>query len=200
MGHEALTLLSCKALKVQGKDTGLPGARQHFYGTFVSFGVNVTSASFCSCGLEQDYENCCGVFHSGKSLPQSAVLLMRSRYSAFALKNAQYLIETLHPSQRSGNESLRFKESFHDIEWVGLEILDLVKGGVGEKEGVVEFVASYKAPGPGQLRERSKFVYEDGRWFYVTGLVEPAKKLGRNEACWCMSTKKFKKCHGRPSN
>ncbi|MDF1666194.1 MAG: YchJ family protein [Planctomycetota bacterium] len=159
----------------------------------------MSKESNCLCGLEQSYEKCCGVFHSGRELPQRAEQLMRSRYSAFATQKTQYLIESLHPSQRTEKDAANLRESFQNIEWVGLEIVDKVKGEAEDNEGVVEFVASYKSPGPNQLQERSKFVKEDGRWFYVTGLMKPSKKLGRNDPCWCMSGKKMKKCHGRSS-
>ncbi|MEZ5505160.1 MAG: YchJ family metal-binding protein [Gammaproteobacteria bacterium] len=48
----------------------------------------------------------------------------------------------------------------------------------------------------GTLHERSRFVKEDGRWFYLDGEMLPLPSPGRNDPCWCGSGQKFKKCHG----
>ena len=91
---------------------------------------------------------------------------MRSRFSAFALGLAPYLLATWHPSTRP--ESL----DLDDVTWRRLQIVETVAGGAGDTEGIGEFRASYRgADGAGLLHERSRFVREDGRWFYVDGDV-----------------------------
>jgi SEC-C motif-containing protein len=83
---------------------------------------------------------------------------MRSRFSAFALGLDSYLWESWHPSTRP--ESLDLDA---DIIWRKLQIVDTAPG-------VVEFRASYRGPaGSGVLHERSRFVHEGSRWFYVDG-------------------------------
>lgn len=90
---------------------------------------------------------------------------MRSRFSAFAVRNADYLLATWHPSTRP--TSLDLDES---VDWTQLDIVDVAAGSAGDETGVVEFVAFYRDAGSGafgQQRERSTFVREDGQWFYV---------------------------------
>jgi hypothetical protein len=59
----------------------------------------------CPCGLGDGYESCCGRLHAGAPAP-TAESLMRSRYSAFAVGDAGYLLRTWHPSGRPQNLSL----------------------------------------------------------------------------------------------
>jgi SEC-C motif domain protein len=90
---------------------------------------------------------------------------MRSRYSAFALGDVAYLLASWHPSTRPSDLT-----PDDDVTWRRLQIVDAVAGGPDATEGVVEFRASYRTPtGAGLLHERSRFVREDGRWFYVDG-------------------------------
>ena len=95
---------------------------------------------------------------------------MRSRYSAFVLGLADYLLATWHPSTRP--PTLELEAGTH---WLGLEVrAHRLPGGDGKDEakGEVEFVARSRVAGKGQrLHECSRFVREDGRWFYVDGDV-----------------------------
>jgi len=78
-----------------------------------------------------------------------------------------------------------------------LLIIAREKGESSDSEGVVEFAADYQG---GQLHERSRFLKEEGKWFYLNGDILPpvtAAKVGRNDPCPCGSGKKFKKCCGR---
>ncbi len=83
---------------------------------------------------------------------------MRSRYSAFATGRAQYLLDTWHPSTRPATMDL------DDSRWYRLDILSTSKGGPLDSTGTVEFEAFYRG---GSQRERSSFVREQGRWFYL---------------------------------
>jgi SEC-C motif domain protein len=89
---------------------------------------------------------------------------MRSRYSAFVLCNEQYLLATWHPSRRP--ESVLFASN---QKWLGLRIVDARV--TGEATGEVEFIARSRASNAAAVRhhERSRFVRESGRWFYVDG-------------------------------
>lgn len=51
----------------------------------------------CPCCSGNLYSTCCKPFHQG-SLPKNAEELMRSRYSAYALNLADYIVETTHPA------------------------------------------------------------------------------------------------------
>ncbi|WP_322409347.1 YchJ family protein [Microbacterium invictum] len=99
--------------------------------------------------------------------PETAEELMRSRFRAFRDGDVAWLLRTWHPSTRP--KTLDLKD---DPVWRGLQIVDTVGGGSGDAEGVVEFRATYRTGGGvGILHERSRFVREDGRWFYVDGDV-----------------------------
>lgn len=94
---------------------------------------------------------------------------MRSRYTAFVLRDGKYLLETWHPGTRP--DSL---DPDADTRWLGLEILDVGGGARGEKRGTVEFAASYRMTGVAGVqvqRERSRFVRQSERWWYLDGVV-----------------------------
>jgi len=90
---------------------------------------------------------------------------MRSRYAAFATGDAAYVRETWHPGKRPDDVSLD-----PGIRWTGLEVLAVEAGGPGDARGVVEFRAHWREAGrPGVLHERSRFVRQSGRWWYLDG-------------------------------
>ncbi|HWD05582.1 MAG TPA: YchJ family protein [Amycolatopsis sp.] len=123
------------------------------------------AAENCPCGLPQPYAECCGRFHDGRQTAPTAELLMRSRYSAFALRKPAYLLATWHASTRP--KRLRLD----DREWTGLDILGRTGGGLLQNEGTVEFRAHYRGGGrTGSQHENSRFVREAGQWFYVDAL------------------------------
>jgi len=116
----------------------------------------------CPCGLPKVYGECCAREHSGAE-PLTAERLMRSRYSAFATGDAEYLLLTWHPSTRPA--TLRLDP---DVQWLGLDVLGVTGGSAFEREGTVEFVARYRVHrAEGQQHERSRFRREDGRWRYL---------------------------------
>ena len=119
----------------------------------------------CPCGTGVPYDACCGPFHRGTAVAPTAEKLMRSRYSAFALGDAEYLLRTWHASTRP--RSVRLDSA---RQWVGLTIDATDGGGLLHKTGTVEFTASYKDGAfTGSQHEKSRFVREDGQWFYVDG-------------------------------
>lgn len=94
---------------------------------------------------------------------------MRSRYCAFVMKNEPYLLETWHSTKRP--ESIPFEAG---IKWLGLTIVnDNERAGQAE----VEFIARFRIGGgsAARLHERSRFVKEAGRWFYVDGQLMESK-------------------------
>lgn len=162
----------------------------------------MSTGDACPCGRAVPYADCCGALHRGMRQARTAEDLMRSRYSAFSRGEVDYLMRTLHPSKRRPEEP-ELEESVKALQWVGLTITDVVAGGEADQTGIVEFDARYRAGGvPGLLHERSRFVREDGAWFYLDGDVsapgQPARAQGRNEMCACGSGKKFKRCCGAP--
>ena len=118
----------------------------------------------CPCGKGL-YETCCGRFHEDLALASNAEELMRSRYSAFVLKNESYLLSTWHPSTRP-QEPLFNEDS---TQWMGLTVKHFNEAS-DQLSATVEFVAIYKINGKAhRLHEISDFVYEDKLWLYVDG-------------------------------
>ena len=122
---------------------------------------------FCHCGIGKSYDACCGRCHSGLEGAANAELLMRSRYSAYVLSLEDYLLATWHASTRPA--SLDFSDS-GKTKWLGLEVKR--HAGIDANRAQVEFVARYKTGGMSAVRlhEISDFVFEDGQWFYVSGV------------------------------
>lgn len=119
----------------------------------------------CQCGSGMTYRACCGRWHAGEPAP-TAQALMRSRFSAFVLRNESYLLATWHPRTRPASVGFDPNQ-----KWLGLEIVDALDRSATKAE--VEFIARYRiGGGPAKrLHERSRFVQEQGRWFYVDGDV-----------------------------
>jgi SEC-C motif-containing protein len=111
------------------------------------------------------FVDCCGRFidHFSERPAPDAEHLMRSRYSAFVLARADYLLASWHSRTRPA--SLDFEAG---AKWLGLEVRDHKVTGPDTAE--VEFVARCRVGGKAtRMHERSRFVREDGRWFYVDG-------------------------------
>ncbi|MCL2586471.1 MAG: YchJ family metal-binding protein [Streptosporangiales bacterium] len=120
----------------------------------------------CPCGLGDDYDACCGRFHAGAPAP-TAEALMRSRYSAFAVGDVDYLKRTWHPSSLPADLALD-----PGIAWTRLAVLDTAGGGIFDTTGTVRFRAIYTHAGKrGVQAENSRFIRQDGAWIYL-GPVE----------------------------
>ncbi|MFF9774743.1 YchJ family protein [Streptomyces sp. NPDC013978] len=115
----------------------------------------------CPCGLPEAYEACCGRYHSGSAAAPTAEALMRSRYSAFVMRDEGYLLRSWHPRTRPAE--VAFDAT---MRWTGLEILDTRDGTSFHTTGTVTFRASFRG---GSLHERSRFERVDGAWVYVDG-------------------------------
>ncbi|MFI5806040.1 YchJ family protein [Streptomyces sp. NPDC051561] len=123
------------------------------------------SVAPCPCGREQSYAACCGPFHRGGAAAPTAERLMRSRYSAFVMLDAAYLLRTWHPTTRPASLDLDRHQ-----RWTGLDILGATGGSAFHQEGTVEFRAHYVHDGqPDSQQELSRFVRADGQWVYLDG-------------------------------
>ena len=111
------------------------------------------------------FSACCGPYlnqHASTPAPD-AEALMRSRYSAFVLSRRDYLLATWHASTRPTNLTLD-----PAAKWLGLDVRSHTTQDTDHAK--VEFVARYREGGRAvRLRERSRFVRESGRWFYIDG-------------------------------
>jgi SEC-C motif-containing protein len=122
----------------------------------------------CPCGNPLAYAQCCGRYHAGRAQLQApdAPALMRSRYSAYVLDLPDYLLATWHVSTRPAVLQAEPAE----LKWLGLEVRQ--HAAQDADHATVEFVARSKLGGRAhRLHETSRFVREDGRWFYVDGEV-----------------------------
>jgi len=166
--------------------------------------------SVCPCrSLDQNklaFEDCCLPLIEGKLPPSTAEALMRSRYSAYVVKNINYIANTqttVKDEVFDKEEALKWAES---SDWLGLEIKKTQKGGLSDHTGIVEFVANYKDKESGtelKHHETSLFTKENGMWKFKEGQIHGAQplkrlepKVGRNDPCSCGSGKKYKKCCG----
>ncbi len=123
------------------------------------------AAAPCPCGLPLSLADCCGRWLAGPLHLRApdAERLMRSRYSAFVREQADYLRHTWHPSTRP--PSIDFEPG---MRWLGLQVLRHQV--IDDTHASVEFVARNKLGGRAQrLHEISRFVRDDGRWFYLDG-------------------------------
>ncbi|MET8680188.1 YchJ family metal-binding protein [Streptomyces sp. NPDC004647] len=121
----------------------------------------------CPCGLPATYDACCGRLHRGEARAATPAQLMRSRFSAFAVHDAAYLLRSWHPSTRPAG--IDFDPA---MRWQRLDIVGGTGGGPFGSEGTVEFRAHYTRHGhAGELHEISRFVRHDGAWVYLDGVV-----------------------------
>ena len=153
----------------------------------------------CPCGAEKPFEFCCGPYLKRQSVPPTAEALMRSRFTAFELRDADYLRDSWDPGQRPA--SLNFEGDTRT--WSRLEIVGTIGGGDNDERGVVEFKAQFELGDDTYLlHEVSRFHRVEGRWVYLDGTIQYHGKIAhkgeilRNAPCPCGSGKKYKKCCG----
>ena len=155
-------------------------------------------SEICPCRSGKSYVSCCEPYHTGAQTAGSAEALMRSRYSAFALAQAQYLIDTWEggscPSLTDLQDDFQ-AQRVRGERWVNLKIIS-AQGGELDEQGEVSFIASLISEQQLILfSEVSQFIKRDGRWLYCAGESSLSRrKLHRNEPCPCESGKKWKRC------
>lgn len=124
----------------------------------------------CPCHSGKKYKKCCQPFHIGAKAG-NAQLLMRSRYSAYALKLAEYIMATTHPNNPDytydtstwKNNILQFCDN---TNFEGLKVLEFLDG---ENEAFVKFDALLSGA---HFIEKSRFLKVEGRWMYESGVFE----------------------------
>lgn len=131
--------------------------------------AGMSQRSLCPCGSGDAFGACCGPLHagrgSGRVTAPTAERLMRSRYSAFAIRDDAYLLSTWHPSTRPRTVALG-----PEVVWRKLEVVEVVDGGEHDRTGTVAFRAHFWDAARrerGVLEERSRFVREEGQWCYL---------------------------------
>lgn len=131
-----------------------------------------TSIKYCPCGSQQRYLDCCGLYLIKKQLPATPEALMRSRYTAYVEKNADYIRKTMRePALLHFNKKSILKST---TEWQGLQVIKTYLDPNNSHIGYVEFIARYKQGGlQGNIHELSEFRYEQNKWCYIDGIQPP---------------------------
>ncbi|MBQ0720752.1 MAG: hypothetical protein KBT88_09595 [Gammaproteobacteria bacterium] len=122
----------------------------------------------CPCTSGLPPVQCCQPLLNNEQPAETAVALMRSRYSAYTLGDESYLLRTWHSTTRPAQLDLNNNQQ----NWQRLKIIDSTAGRADDDSGEVEFVAIYKIKGRAErLHERSRFGREDQQWRYIDGLI-----------------------------
>lgn len=159
--------------------------------------------TLCPCHSQQAYHECCQPIHADHRAAATPEQLMRARYSAHVLGLVDFVVDTYHPSCHADEQRAAIAESI-DSDWLKLDVHSQEPGSHPD-EGFVTFSAYFAQDGQTLcLTERSRFLREDGVWYYIDGTFPAADerdpesrvKIGRNDPCRCGSGKKFKKCCG----
>lgn len=155
----------------------------------------------CPCGL-QEYSNCCAIYHRGDRVAPTPEALMRSRYSAYALADMDYVKKTMLGQALESFDESSAKVWALSVKWLGLQILRVKTQ--SNDCGFVEFIARFiEGDKERSIRELSEFQKVGERWYYIDGTYQKPQensrpsKVGRNSPCPCNSQKKYKNCHGK---
>ncbi len=134
----------------------------------------------CPCHSGKPYSACCEPYHRG-DLPDNALALMRSRFSAYALKLTDYIIQTTSPQKLKESKDLKkWKAEIlffcENTIFENLEILEFIPPNEQEKKAFVTFKAHLKQNDIDvSFTEKSRFEKIDGKWFYLDGKVSPSQ-------------------------
>lgn len=147
------------------------------------------------------YSDCCQPYHDAFDKndngvkAESAERLMRTRYSAFVLQKADYIVKTTLPAQQALLDIKSIESWARETNWAGLEIVSHTAK-IGKRHAQVEFKAYYTKPDDQQAahHELSSFVKVDGRWYFLDPTVE--MNVSQKQPCICGSEEKFKRCCG----
>lgn len=127
----------------------------------------------CPCHSGRIYRNCCECLHQG-TLPKDALALMRSRYTAYALRHAEYIIKTTHPNNPSyqSNYDKWTEEILLFSDTMRFERLEIVSFIHGKDVAFVTFIAHLKHNyRDATFKEKSRFEKVDGRWLYHSAQI-----------------------------
>ncbi len=145
------------------------------------------------------YSDCCQPYHDALDKngidAESAERLMRTRYSAFVLQKADYIVKTTLPAQQALLDINAIEKWARETNWAGLEIVNH-KAKLGKRHAQVEFKAFYiKSDGAQSAHhELSSFVEINGRWYFLDPTVD--MNVSQKQPCICGSGEKFKRCCG----
>lgn len=146
--------------------------------------------SLCPCYSNLAFTDCCQPYLQDKKNPETALALMRSRYTAYTLADINYIMKTMRGAALEKFDYSSAKQWAESVKWEGLRVIRSIQK--SEQIAFVEFIAYFYSHDQTRvIYEMSEFHLMQGRWFYTSG-VQP--KLHRNSCCPCGSGKKSKKC------
>jgi len=128
--------------------------------------MNKKTTNLCPCSTGKDYKDCCEPYHLWQQNAPTAEVLMRSRYSAYALHKADYLIKTWHPQTLPK----KLDEEISEAKWIEL-VINKSWNSEQPNETFVDFTARYRnTSGKAEkMHEISRFIKQGEHWFYVDG-------------------------------
>lgn len=135
--------------------------------------MTIQQKNLCPCCSGKPYVNCCQKYHQGL-LPENALLLMRSRYAAYARGLADYIIETTHlDSPHYVQDRKQWLYQIHVFSnQTSFDGLEIVETQLLEPESFVTFVAHLSKEGKDlTFTERSRFLKQGHAWKYVEGKI-----------------------------
>jgi SEC-C motif-containing protein len=124
----------------------------------------------CPCTSKLSFDKCCEPYLTGRKLPETPEKLMRSRFSAYATRQVDYLMATTCAEERTKIDREELVSYCRSVSCISLKIAKTEAGGSQDDAGTVLFYASLQVNGKRMLhRELSRFQREEGRWVYVDG-------------------------------
>ena len=156
--------------------------------------------TMCPCCSSKSYDHCCAPILAGTPAP-SAEALVRSRYTAFVMRDLDHVERTHAPEVRDDFNRAEAERLADECEWGSLRIHNTKEfGDTAEVEFVVQFRREQKSITGATV---SRFRRDNGHWLYISSKPAPhianlrtGPKVGRNDPCPCNSGKKHKKCCG----
>ena len=117
---------------------------------------------------------------------------MRSRYSAFAKHEIDYIQQTTACGQQQALDMPAIAEWSRSNQWLKLEIVQANEK-LDKTHALVEFKAHYHNGKQAQIHhEISHFVKFENRWYFLDPTTD--QQLTMKQSCICGSGKKFKQC------
>lgn len=149
----------------------------------------------CPCGQGQ-YANCCQPLHLRLKIANTAEQLMRSRYSAFALQQIDYILQTTALGQQTALDREAIADWSQSNDWLKLEVIQH-QPKVDKTHALVEFKAHYCDKNQGEKQQHihheiSHFVLHQQQWYFLDPTLD--MQVTMKQSCICGSGKKFKQC------
>lgn len=149
----------------------------------------------CPCGQGQ-YAACCQPLHLKQQVAQTAEQLMRSRYSAFALQQVNYILQTTALGQQTALDRDAIADWSQSNDWLKLEVIQH-QPKVDKTHALVEFKAHYCDKNQGEKQQHihheiSHFVLHQQQWYFLDPTLDI--QVTMKQPCICGSGKKFKQC------